>query len=144
MRETAGDGGKQGFLERDPVASLLVRMAADGVVDFSKADLLDRNWQIRLLWLGKSYQQQKQADLLKLYLLKMTNTLSSDEPKLIKEMWGHCDRTIDDISRLDQPWLDRDTKPKTQYNEYAELIAAYKRIFGDPKKTESENKSENS
>ena len=119
-------------------------MAVDGIVDFSEAVILDRKWQTRLLLLSKSYQQKKQADLVKLYFLKMSGTLSSNEFKIVKEMWSHCDDTIDSISRLDQPWLDRDTKQDRQYNEYAELIAAYKRIFGDPKDTESGDKSETS
>jgi hypothetical protein len=117
-------------LEGDQVASLLVRMAADGF-DFSKAALLDRRWKLRLLWIARAYQDTKQIELLKLRLLKTSAICSSPHLELVKSAYSSFDQMADVIDELSQPWLARDTKPRKNYDAYRELIDAYKEEFGD-------------
>lgn len=117
-------------MEGDQVASLLVRMAADGF-DFSKAVLLDRRWKLRLLWISRAYQDNKQAESLKLRLLKTSAICSSPHLELVKSAYGSFDQMADVIDTIAQPWLARDTKPRKNYDEYRELIEAYKEEFGD-------------
>jgi len=118
-------------LEGDQVASLLVRMAADGYMDFSKADLLDRRWKTKLLWFCKSYQSKKQSEVLSMHLARTLSVLSTPHVDLFKEMWRNTATLIDSIEVLERPWLDRDRKPKKHYDEYKELLEAYKEEFGD-------------
>jgi hypothetical protein len=35
------------------------------------------------------------------------------------------------IETLEQPWLATDTKPRKNYDEYKELLEAYKEEYGD-------------
>lgn len=117
-------------MEGDQVAPLLVRMAADGF-DFSKAVLLDRRWKLKLLWLARAYQDTKQIELLKLRLLKSSAICSSPHLDLVKSASSNFDKVADAIDDMSQPWLARDMKPKKNYDEYKQLIDAYKEEFGD-------------
>lgn len=116
----------------DQVASLLVRVAADGLVDFSKAKLLDRGWTIKLRLLLKAYQDNKQAKMSNLYFQRAVSVLAYGDPDTFKKAWALSDKAIDLIEQLECPWLDRDRKPKKDYNEYRALIEQYKRVIGDP------------
>lgn len=114
----------------DQVASLFVRMAADGF-DFSKANLLDRRWKLKLLWMARAYQDSKQADLLRLRAIKSASFCSSPHLELVKSSSKVFDQMADLIETLEQPWLATDTKPRKNYDEYKELIEAYKQEYGD-------------
>ena len=118
-------------MEGDQVASLFVRMAADGRIDFSKANLLDRQWKLRLLWLCGAYRAKKESDILRLHLFRCTGALATDNNDLFKKMWQNSDDIVSSILELELPWLDRDRKPRKQYDEYRELLEAYKEIIGD-------------
>ena len=118
-------------MDGDQVASRLVGMAADGIVDFSKAELLDRRWKLKLLWMCKSYQSKKQIEMLGLRLNQTIGVFNPSSVELFKSMFKRSDNLVDLITELAMPWLDRDLKPKKDYNEYQELIDAYKQRFGD-------------
>lgn len=118
-------------MEGDQVASLLLGMAADGFVDFSKAELLDRRWKLKLLWMCKAYQAKKQSETLNLRLNQTVSALSHASSDLFKSMWERSDSIIATMTELAMPWLDRDITPKKDYNEYSDLIEAYKIRFGD-------------
>ena len=118
-------------MEGDQVASLLLGMAAEGFIDFSKADLLDRRWKTKLLWFCKAYQSKKQAELLNLHFIKATSALNPANVDLFKELWKSSDKLIELIKDLSMPWLDRDRKAGKHYDEYKELLDAYKEEFGD-------------
>ena len=115
----------------DQVASLLVGVAADGLVDFSKAKLLDRRWNLKLLWICQSYQARKQAEIVSLRLTQMTSALDPANIELFKHAWSISDNLIHTVTELTMPWLARDLKPKKDYNVYSDLIEAYKNQFGD-------------
>jgi len=119
-------------LVSDPVAFLLVGMAADGLVDFSKAKLLDRNWNTKLRLLLKVYQNNKQVKIANLYFQRAVGAIAYGDPDTFKKAWALSDKGIDLIEQLECPWLDRDRKPKKDYNEYRALIEQYKRVIGDP------------
>ncbi len=105
-------------------------MAADGF-DFSKADLLDRRWKLKLLWLARAYQDGKQADILRLKAFKLASFCSSPHLELVKNSSKNFDQIADLLEAMEQPWLARDTKPGKNYDEYRELLEAYKQEYGD-------------
>lgn len=109
-------------------------MAVDGVVDFSQARLFDRSWQARLLLLSQAYQKSKLAQNITMYFNRAISGASSDNVEYAKECLNQSQKIVARFVELNTPWLDRDTKPKTQYNEYLSLIEEYKRRFGDPSK----------
>jgi hypothetical protein len=119
-------------LVSDQVASLLVGVAADGLVDFSKAKLLDRGWNLKLRLLLKVYQDNKQAKISNLYFQRAVSALAFGSSETFKSAWALSDKAINLIEQLECPWLDRDRKPKKDYNEYRDLIEQYKRVIGDP------------
>jgi transketolase len=106
-------------------------MAAEGVVDFSNAKLLDRRWTLKLLWLCNAYQAKKRSEVITLHFLRVANALSTQHVDLFKKAWSSSEQFIDIIEATDMPWLDRDRKPRKQYDEYKELLEAYKQEFGD-------------
>lgn len=106
-------------------------MAVDGVVDFSKANLSDRNWNIRLLLLSKAYKKLKEANYLTLCFNRVVAGIGYGNSDFAKKCIEHSDEIIDRFNKLNMPWLDTDTKPKTKYNEYLSAIEEYKRLFGD-------------
>jgi hypothetical protein len=118
-------------LERDQVASLLTGMAVDGIVDFSKANLFDRAWYTRLLLLSKIYQKNKQAKYLAMCYDRAIAGISSGNYEFAKKCIEQSEELVGKFNKLNMPWLDTDTKPKTKYNEYLDAIAEYKRLFGD-------------
>lgn len=115
----------------DPVAFLLVGMAADGLVDFSKAKLLDRNWNTKLLLLLKLYRNNKQVKIANLYFQRAVGALAYGNPDTFKAAWALSDKAIDLVESLESPWLDRDIKPEKDYDEYRALIEQYKQQIGD-------------
>jgi hypothetical protein len=118
-------------LVSDPVAFLLVGMAADGLVDFSKAKLLDRNWNTKLRLLLKVYQNNKQVKIANLYFQRAVGAIAYGNPDTFKAAWTLSDKAIALIESLESPWLDRDKKPKKDYDEHLALIEQYKRQIGD-------------
>lgn len=115
----------------DPVAFLLVGMAADGLVDFSKARLLDRNWNIKLRLLLKVYQNNKQVKIANLYFQRAVGAIAYGNSDTFKAAWSLSDKSIDLIETLESPWLDRDKSNKKHYDEHLALIEQYKRQIGD-------------
>ncbi len=108
-------------------------MAAEGRVDFSKARLLDRKWNLRLLWLCKAYQAEKNVELLKLEYARFVSALSTDSSDVFKQAWGSSDKVKDLIKEELVPWLvDKDTPNRKDYNEYRDLLEAYRVMIGDP------------
>ena len=107
-------------------------MAAEGRVDFKEARPLDRKWNLRLSWISKAYQAEKNVQLLRLQYERFLSTLSTDSPDLFKQAWANADKVVDFIKEELVPWLvDKDTPKRKDSNEYRELIEAYKQMIGD-------------
>jgi hypothetical protein len=110
-------------------------MAVDGVLDFSKANLFDRNWHIRLLLLSTVYKNNKMAKYVDMCYDRAIAGISSGNYEFAKKCIEQSEKLIGKFNAINMPWLDRDTKPKTKYNEYLSIIEEYKRQFGDPSKS---------
>jgi len=93
-------------LESDRVNSVLIEMAAKGIVDFKDANLLDRKWQLKLKWLAKSYTANKSAEVVKLAILRYTGALGYGTADLFNEAWDTIGNLVQDYSDASMPWLD--------------------------------------
>lgn len=112
-------------------------MAVDGVVDFSKANLSDRNWNIRLLLLSRAYKNSKEAAYLAMCFQRTVAGIGYGNYEFAKKCIEHSEELVDKFNKLNMPWLDTDTAPKTKYNEYLSAIEEYKRRFGNENKDAS-------
>ena len=92
-------------MESDRVASLLVELASNGVVNFKDANLLDRKWQLRLRWLLKSYSLNKSSEVVKLAILRYTGALGYGTSALFNEAWDRSTELIERYDKLTRPWL---------------------------------------
>lgn len=106
-------------------------MAADGLVDFSKAKLLDRNWTIKLLLLLQEYKAKRLIDVHKMYFDQSLVLLGRAPAEKIKEAASSVESLLDRIEGL---ILRRraDTQNRKDYNAYKSMIDQYKQLIGDP------------
>ena len=95
-------------MESDRVASLLVELASNKVVDFKEAKLLDRKWELRLKWLSKSFMARKAADVVKLGVIRYTGALGYGSADLFNESWEKMTSLLDDFVASTMPWLEKD------------------------------------
>ena len=95
-------------MESDRVASLLVEMASNGVIDFKDANLLDRKWQLRLKWLVKSYSANKFSEVVKLAVLRYTGALGYGTSSLFNEAWDKITELLEEYDKAKRPWIDRE------------------------------------
>jgi hypothetical protein len=96
-------------LESDRVAALLVELSANGVVDFKNANLLDRKWQLRLKWLAKSYMARKNADVVKLAILRYTGALGYGTAEMFNEAWDGMTGLFENYMESSLPWREKDS-----------------------------------
>lgn len=99
-------------MESDRVASLLVEMASNGVVDFKDANLLDRKWQLRLKWLSNSYALNKSSEVVKLAILRYTGALGYGTSALFNEAWDRITTLIQQYDKVARPWVHDDDSAK--------------------------------
>jgi hypothetical protein len=118
-------------LESDQVIALLVGLAADGLVDFSEARLLDRNWTIKLYLLLKEYKSRKAIEVLRLHMAKSLVLLQRAPTDYLKQAAANVDMISDAIEE-EISHNRADKKKKKDYNVYKELIDLYKKKIGDP------------
>ena len=99
-------------MESDRVASLLVELASNGVVNFKDANLLDRKWQLRLRWLLKSYSLNKSSEVVKLAILRYTGALGYGTSALFNEAWDRITELIEQYDKVARPWTVKEDKEK--------------------------------
>jgi hypothetical protein len=117
-------------LDGDRVASLLVGMAADGVVDFRDAAPLDRRWNLRLKWLTEAYATRKRADVAVARHMRYTGALGTDDSKLFDKAWKLSGTTLDELDALLRPWIERGARD--QLGDSADqALALFKELIGD-------------
>lgn len=104
-------------------------MAADGVVDFRDADLLDRRWSLRLRWLTEAYSGSKRAEVALARHMRYTGALGTDDAKLFEKAWKLSAKTLEDLDAALRPWLDRQKSALGLENE--SLVEKYKKVIGD-------------
>ena len=95
-------------MESDRVAALLVELSANGVVDFSCANILDRKWQLRLKWLANSYMARKRADVVKLAILRYTGALGYGTADMFNESWESMSGLMEDYMDSAMPWREKE------------------------------------
>lgn len=91
-------------MDGDRVAALLVELAANGVVNFKDANILDRKWDLRLKWLAQSYMAAKSADVVKLAIMRYTGALGYGSAEMFNESWENMGKLIDSYSSATMPW----------------------------------------
>jgi hypothetical protein len=106
-------------------------MAADGVVDFRDADLLDRRWSLRLSWLTKAYSGSKRAEVALARHMRYTGALGTDDAKLFEKAWKLSGKTLEDLDAALRPWLNQQKDAAGLGSENESLIEKYKRVIGD-------------
>lgn len=106
-------------------------MAADGVVDFREAVLLDRRWNLRLKWLVEAYSTRKRADVALARHMRYTGALGTDDSKLFDKAWKLSGTTLDELDALLRPWIEREIR--SQLGSDADIgIKLFKELIGDP------------
>jgi len=104
-------------------------MAADGVVDFRDASLLDRRWDLRLRWLTAAYVSSKRGEVAMARHMRYTSALSTEDSKLFDKVWKLSGQSLAEFDAAIRPWLDRsDSKPAASVEDD---IALFKRLVGD-------------
>jgi hypothetical protein len=106
-------------------------MAADGVVDFRDADLLDRRWTLRLKWLTEAYSASKRAEVALARHIRYTGALGTDDAKLFDKAWKLSGKTLEELDLALRPWLERQQTAAGLTSEHEALIEKYKRVIGD-------------
>ena len=99
-------------MESDRVASLLVELASNGVVDLNDASLLDRKWQLRLKWLANSYALNKSSEVVKLAVLRYTGALGYGTSALFSEAWDRITALMEQYDKVTRPWVHDDDSAK--------------------------------
>jgi len=106
-------------------------MAADGVVDFRDADLLDRRWTLRLRWLTEAYSGSKRAEIALARHMRYTGALGTDDAKLFEKAWKLSGKTLEDLDAALRPWLDRQKDAAGLGSDNESLVEKYKKVIGD-------------
>ncbi len=122
-------------MESDRIASLLVSLATEGVIDFSKTRLFDRKWDARLLLISKQYRALKNAEMAKLYLHRFIAALSTSSSELFGKAWENSTAAIELFEELTLPWKEKNIESDSRPNNLS-LIEQYKegmKRMEDPK-----------
>lgn len=106
-------------------------MAADGVVDFRAAALLDRRWNLRLRWMTDAYAGSKRAEVALARHMRYTGVLGTDDAKLFEKAWKLTGQTLADLDVALRPWLERQKTAAGLSAEHESVLEKYKRVIGD-------------
>lgn len=104
-------------------------MAADGVVDFRDADLLDRRWNLRLRWLTEAYSGSKRAEVALARHMRYTGALGTDDAKLFEKAWKLSAQTLEELDAALRPWLERQRSAFGPDGQAA--VDQYRKVIGD-------------
>jgi hypothetical protein len=113
----------------------MVQAAGAGMLDFSKADVLDRNWQKRVRWILdyvsslhciKIYEYKLQQRLA--LLPTLTNSFSVEN--CMKAIEAFRNKIINEMA----PWVE--TGPKSLFEVAETMREAYVKKWGDPQDPE--------
>ena len=118
----------------DRGAVLTVRAAVRGVIDFSKARLLDPDWWRRCLLLLEAVAQEDeltvQDNIYRYYLALVANAGLTKES--FESSQSNANTSFKDLVRLLRPW-EAKSHPQAQQEEFEAYRATYEKMFGfDP------------
>lgn len=116
----------------DRIAVRLIRSAAYGLVDFSKADRFDPNWARHVRALAGAVQLRLDLDVMRTEAVVNAALLSRPNltPEVAKSLAGLLHSGWADYQAALYPWLPR---PKSAQEQ---AIDEYTREFGDPSSPE--------
>jgi hypothetical protein len=109
-------------------------LAADGVVDFSKADFYDPNWWARLAWLEDYVVDMNIARLHEYRLQRTLAMIAAGNTEGFNELWEASEWNRRELTAALMPW--QETGPKNLAEAIPAMRQRYVDIFGDPQSPE--------
>ncbi len=119
-------------MERDRLATLIVRAALTGAVDFSKADPRDRWWWKRLNWILGELENRETRELRQLehqHWMGLCSVARITEESF-KSAHANAIKSLEAIQQLYRPWWKPSEESKAQTREGA--IEAFREEYGRP------------
>lgn len=109
----------------------MVQAAAEGAVDFSRADILDPGWWRKVKWITDYLSRRNRKELYQGQLAQHLAVVDYGLPQLTFERhWSSGNELITRICNMLMPWID--TTPPTPEEIAAKLYDRYVTEFGAP------------
>jgi len=130
-------------LESDRGCALICQAAAEGLIDFSKAQLLDRYWWKRLDILLYQLEKRNYYDVIKTQHNQCSNALTyCDDDEIFKSYWKSCNDLLNDLYSSYFSWVKEKELSKNN-DVIKQLREEYIANFGDPDTPEAKQRIAN-
>lgn len=110
----------------------MVQAAASGAIDFANADLLDRQWWLKLRWILDRLEDEHMVDVYRLQHAQHASVLDYELDKQVFEThWEGGNKLIKKVYGTHFPWNSEQVHEDQKKKIYDELVEKWRARFGD-------------